>query len=146
MNCSKLLSYMEKNEDSLIKHASSTPTTMQLLRSHSTRNVTRCLVDLTAAQHTAPGQRLSTLQAREKRFTSQVNEWRIHKLCSFYRMKNFSWQISSPHMVKVKSKYTPPEDQQRNSEILHLGHPSSQSSILRWNSGAQEILSFWKSS
>lgn len=53
------------------------------LRSHSPRNVTHCLVDLTAAQHTAPGQRLSTLQAREKRFTSRVNEWRIHKLCSF---------------------------------------------------------------
>lgn len=72
MNCSKLLSYMEKNEDSFINHAISSPTAGTFLTSQSTRNVahTHRLADITAAQHTEA----YTLQALEKWFTSQVGE------------------------------------------------------------------------
>lgn len=57
-------------------------------------------------------------------------------------MKNFSWQRSNPHIVKNTNKYILPWRfrEKKNSEINNLCYPSSQSSILRYNFGAQESL------
>ena len=51
------------------------------LTSHSTRNVTHSCGPNRGPAHSSQTE-AGTLQAREEWFTSQVNEWRIHKLCS----------------------------------------------------------------
>lgn len=141
MNCSKLLSCREKNESSLINHAFAVPRQGRAnISVHKRRHTSprRYICSPahsswdTEAQHTE----VCTLRALKKWFTSQVDEWGIHTLCSIGKMKTFSWKRSTPHMVKYKQFSL--MDQKRNSEIYNLCHPSSRSSISRWNSGAQK--------
>lgn len=137
MNCSKLLSYGEKNEGGLTNRAVSSPTavTPKRLSPQETHTHTSSRRFHRGPAHTG------VHAAGTREMAHESGGWMKYiQVMQCWERWRFLADREAPHTQLKNKKQFPLKDPKRYNEIYNLCHPSSQSVILRWNSAARESL------